>query len=260
MLNSNSPLSLILMPATLSVALISYNESHNLARTLDSVKAIANEIVLLDSGSSDSTVEIAKSYGAKVETLAWRGYVEQKNALFALCTKDFILNLDCDEVLSESLVQEIQAVLNDPAYQGYVIRRYTHYLGKLLKHSWQPDKKLRLVKRAAQPIWQGANVHEKLTIDGKTTVLTSPLIHYSYTSARQHFDKTVHYAELVADAAYQSGKPFRSYKLLINPAFAFLRMYVFRLGCLDGWRGFAAASSSAFYTFLKYWFLWERQL
>lgn len=246
------------MPATLSVALISYNEAHNLPRTLDSIQAIADEIVLLDSGSTDDTVAIAKTYGAKIHTLAWQGYVKQKNRLFDYCTKDFILNLDCDEVLSAALVKEIRLVLHDPTYDGYTIKRYTHYLGKLLKRSWQPDKKLRLVKRAADPVWQGINVHEKLTISGKVAILNAPLIHYSYANAREHFDKTIQYAELVADAIYQSGKPFKHHKLWLNPAFAFVRMYCFRLGCLDGWRGFAAAMSSAFYTFLKYWFLWEK--
>lgn len=246
------------MSASLSVALIAYNEASRLARTLDSVKGLADEIILMDSESTDDTVEIAQSYGAQVIVQPWLGYTAQKNALFEQCHCDFILNLDCDEVLTPALCTEIRQVLSHPKHTGYTLARQTHYLGKLLTHSWHPDRKLRLVKRSAHPKWQGAYVHERLTVQGSEGHLSAPLIHYSYANARQHFEKTVDYAHLAAKAAYEAGRVCHGRHLVLNPMFAFLRMYVFRLGLLDGWRGFAAAKSAAIYTFLKYWFLWEK--
>ena len=238
--------------ATLSVAYIALNEADNLPRSLQAIQTIADEIIVVDSGSTDDTVAIAKRYGAKVIQQAWLGYAAQKNVALAACTQDFILSLDCDEVVTDRLLVVLKNVLRDPAADGYRLHRRTHYLGKRMNFSWQPDCKLRLVRRSAKPQWVGEQVHERLTVQGKVATLNNYLLHYSYRDRQDHMAKTRKYAALAAQAAFDAGKPFRYHKLLLNPLIALLRMYIFRLGFLDGYRGWLAASSSFYYTWLKY--------
>ena len=241
--------------ATLSVAYIALNEADNLPRSLQAIQHIADEIIVVDSGSADDTIAIAKRYGAKVIHQQWLGYAAQKNVALAACTQDFILSLDCDEVVTDRLLAVLKNVLRDPASDGYRLHRRTHYLGKRMDFSWQPDCKVRLVRRGAQPQWVGEQVHERLTVQGKVATLSRYLLHYSYRDRQDHLAKTHKYAALAAQAAFDANKPFRYRKLLLNPLIALLRMYIFRLGFLDGYRGWLAASSSFYYTWLKYWYL-----
>ncbi|MDO8954517.1 MAG: glycosyltransferase family 2 protein [Gammaproteobacteria bacterium] len=244
------------MRATLTVALISFNEENNIARTLESVKGIADEIIVVDSYSSDKTREIAESHGARVLTHAWAGFTEQKNYLFSLCTKDYILNIDCDEVVTPELAAEIQVMLENPGFEGYRIPMFNRYMGKLLKHAWYADK-FRLVKRSANPIWRGGEIHEKLSVDGKIGQLKQALIHYSYANVEDHFSRTVKYARLGAMKKFKSGKKFHLYSLVFNPPYAFFKSYIMQRGVLDGLPGFVVACSSWLAAFLKYLFLYE---
>lgn len=245
------------MPS-ISAAIITFNEEENIVRTLESLKNFVDEIVIIDSGSSDRTIEIAKESGAKVFSEKWKGYSEQKNSLIEKCSSEWILFLDADEVITDELKNSIFKNLSaENTFDGYFISRKTYYLGKLLKHSWQPDLKLRLVNKKSNPIWIGNEIHEKLEIDGKTGCLDSYLIHFSYKDISHHFRKTLNYSLISAKDYYNNKKKFSLYKLILNPCVAFIKMYFINLSMLDGIRGFIAAFSSAFYTFMKYLHLWE---
>lgn len=241
----------------LSVSIITFNEEKNIERTLKAVEGIADEIVIVDSGSTDQTVQIANNHGARVFIEEWKGFARQKNFALEKCSGEWILMLDADEQITPELADEISDVMKDPAADAYLINRKTFYIGKLMNYAWQPDWNLRLSKRSASPVWKGEAAHEYLSINGSAKKLKGNIIHYSYSGIRHHFEKTISYAEISAKGYYNKGKRAGVINILLNPFYAFLRLYFIRLGFLDGLRGFIAAISSAFGTFLKYAFLWE---
>ena len=241
----------------LSVALIVYNEEERLGRTLESIKDIASEIIIIDSNSTDNTCAVAESFGAKIYNEEWRGFVEQKNSLTAKCSKDYILYLDADEVVGDELKKSIIAAVTNGSSAGYYIRRKTHYLGRLLNYSWQKDERLRLVKADASPLWVGEIVHEELKVDGNTSHLNGYLIHYSYRDIDDHFRRTIRYARLSAESYYIKGKKFKLSKMIFSPFIAFIKIYIVKGGFLDGIPGFIAGVSAYVYGFLKYAFLWD---
>ncbi|MGB9772186.1 MAG: glycosyltransferase family 2 protein [Candidatus Kapaibacteriota bacterium] len=241
----------------LSVVLISYNEESNIGRTLQSVANISSEIILVDSFSTDRTVEIAESFGAKIFKEDWKGYVEQKNSALRKSTQSWILALDCDEVPDEVLINAISNVIEKNERIGYLIQRKTFYLGKLMKRAWQPDWKLRLVRRDCNPRWEGIEPHDVLVVDSPVKKIKGSLIHYPYRDLYQHFQKTIKYAKISADAYYKLGLRANLFKICFNPLFAFIKLYFLNLGLVDGLRGFIAGVSSLVATFLKYVFLWE---
>jgi glycosyltransferase involved in cell wall biosynthesis len=243
----------------LSISMIAFNEERNIGRTLDSVAGIARQIVVVDSHSTDKTRTIARELGAEVYEEDWKGHVDQKNSALEKCTQPWALMLDADEVASPELRGCIVDAINNPSADGYLINRKTHYLGKLLRHAWQPDLNLRLVRRESNPKWQGLDPHDELKIEGRTEKLGGYLIHYSYRDLKHHFEKTIDYARISAKSYYEKGRKFSIFNLLINPAINFTRLYFINLGFLDGLRGLAAGFSGYVYTFLKYLFLWEYQ-
>jgi len=241
----------------LSVVIITFNEEENIGRTLESIAENASEIIIVDSGSLDKTIRIAEKFGAKIFSEEWKGYIQQKNSALEKCNEEWILSLDADEVVSNDLKNAIEKQLKNPDADGYIIKRKTHYLSKLLNHAWQPDWKLRLVKKSSLPKWQGTDVHESLSISGTTKKIDGCLIHYSYKDIKHHYNKTIEYAKQSAQSYFDKGKKFHFLNLLFNPPIAFMRLYIINLGFLDGFRGFLAGFSSYVYTFLKYVFLWE---
>jgi len=244
----------------LSVAIISFNEEENIGRTLDAIKPIATEIVVVDSHSTDKTVEIAQSYGAKVFTEDWKGHVAQKNSALAKCTGEWVLSLDCDEVVDEELLASIIKSVSKPKADGYIINRRTFYMGKFLKYSWQPDGKLRLVKRSSQPEWGGYDPHDVLTIKGSVEkIVSGDLLHYSYKNIYDHYQRLVKYAKVAAESYNKNGKKFSYFALITKPLFAFIKKYFLKLGFMDGFAGLAVAVSSFIYVYLKYLFLREIQ-
>ncbi len=245
------------MKLPLSVAIITYNEEENLPRTLEAIRDIAEEIIIVDSHSTDKTVEIAKNFGAKVFVEDWKGFRDQKNSALEKCNKDWILFLDADEVVSKELKEEIVNAIKTKKADGFYINRKTYYIGRFLNHIWQPDWVLRLVKKDANPRWEGGNIHEYLKIDGKTDKLKGYLYHYTYKDLNDHFNKSLKYAKLSAEEMHKNGKKFKLHKLIINPLWAFFRQYFIKLGFLDGIRGLSVSMSYLFSTFLKYLFLWE---
>lgn len=245
----------------LSVAIIAFNEEENLPRTLEALQGLAAEIVVLDSFSSDKTVEIAKAAGAKVFQEQWKGYVEQKNSLFEKCSGEWILNLDADEVLTPELVEEIRSKLvhDDKKINGYLINRRTFYMGRLLKYAWQPDKKLRLVRRAANPRWVGVDVHESLKIDGRTKLLANYLIHYSFKDFAAHMETTRKLAQVGAQSYHTQGRRAKARDFIIRPPFQLFKRLVIKRAVLDGVPGIMAAVSGAVHSYMKFAFLWELQ-
>lgn len=241
----------------LSVALISLDEEENIGKTLESIKDIASEIVVTDSHSKDKTREIAKSYGATVFEEDWKGYVDQKNSALDKCSMEYILSLDCDEVVSSDLRRSIIRAVTDREADGFYINRKTYYLGRFLEHTWQPEWRLRLVKRSSNPKWGGYDPHDSLSIKGKTKRIRGDLYHYSYKDVEDHYNRALKYSKLVSEAYNKMGRSSEIYNLIFNPMVAFMRNYFLKMGFLDGVRGMSVAVSVAFSTFLKYLYLWE---
>ncbi len=239
----------------LSVAIITYNEEDIIGRTLESVKDIASEIIVVDSHSTDRTRDIAKSYGAKVYVEDWKGYAEQKNSALKKCTQEWILFLDADEIVSEELKNSIKKELKNPKADGYLINRRTYYMGKLLKYTWQPEWRLRLVKKEANPKWKG-EIHEVLEIESpKISKLKGDIYHYSYKDLPDHVIKAMEFSKKVA--FQKKTKKVNFLYIFFRPLWAFLKTYIFKKGFMDGYPGLIASMMTMFYTFLKYAFLYE---
>ncbi|MCX7879179.1 MAG: glycosyltransferase family 2 protein [Ignavibacteria bacterium] len=243
---------------SLSVALVAYNEEENIARTLSAISGFAEEIVVVDSFSVDKTVEIAKDFGAKVFQEEWKGFVEQKNSALKKCTHNWILFLDCDEVVTVSLAEEIVSAVYENIKYAYLLDRRTVYLGKELRYSWRPDWKLRLVRKDCNPRWVGNYLHEGLIADCPQKKLKGKLLHYPFKNLEHHYEKTLFYSKTSAKVYFQSGRKFSFFKLFFSPIFAFVKLYFINLGFLDGVRGLFAGVSAFVSSFLKYSFLWEK--
>lgn len=245
----------------LSLALITFNEEANLARTLTAAAGLADEIVIVDSYSTDRTRDIARAFGARVISQVWQGFAAQKNFLFSECQGEWILSLDADEVLSPELKAAIQKQLQTQTQAqtemaGYILKRRTVYMDKLLKHAFA-DEKLRLVKKAANPLWEGDLVHEKLVLDGKVASLPGVVLHYSYVDFTDHFKRSIRYAALGAEKKWRAGERFSILKLLLRPPVAFLKSYGLKRGFLDGLPGLIVSYMRALDVWLKYLYLWE---
>lgn len=241
----------------ISVAIITHNEEKNIPRCLQAAAILEPEFIIIDSHSTDNTLEIAKKFNAKCFSEDWKGFSEQKNSLIEKCNSEWILFLDADEVLSPELSNEILEAFEKQGIDGYSINRKTHYLGKLMNYAWRPDWNLRLVRKTSNPRWLGGIVHESLQIDGNIQQLHGDMVHYSYRDITHHFQKMLDYAHLSAQSYHQSGKKFRLMNLVLNPLIAFFRLFLMHRGYLDGIRGFIAAASSFAGTFMKYLYLWE---
>ncbi len=236
----------------LSVVIITLNEEKNLPSCLQAVKDIADEIIVVDSFSTDKTVEIAEQYGAKVVQQEWLGYAKQKNFANSLAKNDYILSLDADEVLSDELKHSIQAVEKwDGAYE---FSRLTNYCGSWIRHcGWYPDKKTRIFPKK-DTLWEGDFVHETLNLLPNTIThcLKGDLWHYSYHNREEHYNQIDKYSSLHAQKMYSKGKKAHWFKLFLSPAFKFFRTYILQLGCLDGTAGYYVSKISAKAVYLKY--------
>ena len=243
----------------LSVAIITYNEEDIIGRTIESVKDIAKEIIVVDSHSTDRTREIARDLGAKVFEEDWKGYSAQKNSALEKCTQEWVLFIDADEVVSEELKESIIKELSFPTADGYMINRRTYYLGDFLRYAWQPEWRLRLVRKSANPRWVG-DTHEKLLIDSvNIKKLKGDLLHFTYKSLKHQMIKTVEFAFYAAEGKSNTQvKFFRD--IVLRPIWAFFRTFILKKGLLDGKKGFIIAASACMYTFMKYSFLYEKNL
>lgn len=238
---------------TLSVVIITYNEERNIKRCLNSVLGLGHEILVVDSGSTDLTVEICSSMGAKVVHQPFLGYIEQKNFATAAADADWVLSLDADEELSSELRQDILRVMEKPAAKGYFMNRLTNYCGQWVKHSgWYPDKKLRLYEKGKGQ-WKGVNPHDRYELtEGTAPVLKGDLLHYSYTTISDHLKQIDRFSTIGAKSLYEKGVSSNILKLLYKPIARFLRSYIVWSGFRDGLTGFIIAVNSAHAVFLKY--------
>ena len=245
----------------LTVTVITRDEAANIDAALASV-AWADEIVVVDSGSTDDTVAIAARHTPRVETRAWPGYSAQKNYAASVASHDWILSIDADERVTPELAGEIRGVLkNQPPHGGYRIPRATWYLGRWIRSTdWYPDFQLRLYdRRRAQ--WNGRPVHESVKLgSGDPGVLHHDLQHYPYREIRDHLATIDTYTTLAAAEWAAQGRRASITSLALHPPFAFLRNYVLRGGFKDGSAGFVVSALNSYYVFLKFAKLWERRL
>jgi glycosyltransferase involved in cell wall biosynthesis len=239
----------------ISVVIITRNEEKNIGRCLDSVQGIADEIVVVDSGSSDKTVEICKAKGAIVHFHEFPGHIEQKNYAITKATYPHILSLDADEALDETLKRSILEVKNNWTKDGYYMNRLTNYCGHWVKHcNWYPDKKLRLWD-SRKGKWGGLNPHDKFEMfdgDRSTGYLKGDILHYSYYSVEDHYRQVEYFTTIASKAYFEKGKRSNLFKMLVNPAAKFIDHYLLHLGFLDGWAGYSISRISAYATYLKY--------
>jgi glycosyltransferase involved in cell wall biosynthesis len=252
------------MSKTLSVAMIAMNEEANLPRTLESVKW-ADEIVLVDSGSQDRTLEIAQSFGAKTSHHAFGGHGEQKNVALDLCTSDWTLLLDADEVLTPELQAEIRELLSgEPKYGAYWIPRLNLYFGRWIRHGgFYPDRKLRLFRRGAARLSEGVGPHSTPQFDGSCGRLKRDMLHYAYPTLAIYLEHMSRYSTEIAQLLYKSGRTSRSFPAFVwngvlNPIATFIYNYFFRLGFLDGREGLLLHLNHSVYIhwkFIKAWWL-----
>jgi glycosyltransferase involved in cell wall biosynthesis len=275
----------------LSVVIIAHNEEANIGRTLQSVQPLIadgkGEIIIVDSGSTDRTVEIAESYGAKVFVEEWKGYAAQKNSAIDKASGDWILSLDADEEVGPDLASELanhEAIsAANPADRsnnwcltmeqtsagrhvdkikgiptGYWISRKNHFLGRWIEHGgFWPDPKLRLFRRGAGT-FEDRPVHEDVRLDGPTSKLHAALLHHSYPSLADYIDHMNRYSSLGAEMVAAKGRvDFSAFNIVLRPAATFLYNYIFRLGFLDGREGLLLHLYHAVYVSWKYAKAWE---
>jgi glycosyltransferase involved in cell wall biosynthesis len=241
----------------LSVIVITKNEAAHIGDCLDSV-AFADEIVVLDSGSTDDTCDIARARGARVEvTPDWPGFGPQKNRVLALATGDWVLSIDADERVTPELAQAIRQAVEAPGAEGYRIARLSNFCGRWIRHSgWWPDYVVRLFRRDAGRFTDTA-VHEHVEIQGRTDTLPGHFLHYPYASLEVFIDKINRYSTEAARGAFERGRRTTVLGPFGHGFWTFVRHYVLRRGFLDGWQGLVLAGMAAtgsFYRYVKlYW-------
>lgn len=246
------------MPS-ISATLIARNEAAKIARAVRSLSC-ADEIVVVDSGSTDSTVEIARSLGARVVVNPWPGFALQKNFASQQARNDWILSLDADEELDADAQAAVRRWKDSaPSAAGYQFARRARYLGRWILHSgWYPDYKVRLYDRR-QGRWQGAYVHESVVVSGKVETLPGEIYHYTCDSLAEHGERIEFYAGLAAREMLEGGERFSLVSRALTPSWTFLYSYIFRLGILDGVQGFQIARMAARYVRRKFTKLAELQ-
>lgn len=245
--------------APVSVTLITFNEAAHIAAAIESV-SWADEIVVVDSGSTDDTVAIARRFTDRVLVREWPGYVAQKNFAASMARNDWVLSLDADERVSPPLRHEIARVLaTDPEVTGFRMPRVTWYLGRWIRSTdWYPDYQLRLYDRRVAR-WQGRHVHESVRADGAVATLRQELFHYAYRDVADHLDTINRYTTLAARQMAEEGRRTRLRDLAVHPPAAFLRNYMVRGGCREGATGLIVSALNSYYVFLKFAKLWELQ-
>jgi len=242
-------------PVKISAVIITYNEAQNIGRCLESVRKVADEIVVVDSYSTDKTKEICSGMNVKFVQHPFKGHIEQKNYAVSCAAYRHVLSLDADEVLSEKLKQSILAAKQSWRFDGYAFNRLTYYCGKWIRHSgWYPDTKLRLWD-SSKGRWGGVNPHDRVMMDEQSRVchIAGDLHHYTYHTIKDHIDQINRFSEIAARAAYANGRDANLLlDIVLNPLLTFFKKYFLKLGILDGYQGFMIAIHTAYGKFLKY--------
>ena len=239
----------------LSGVIITYNEERNIEKCLESLVNVVDEIVVVDSFSTDSTKSICERFKVTFIEQKFLGYIEQKNFALTKASYDHIVSLDGDESLSEILQKSIIDLKSYWNFDGYYANRFNNFCGQWIKHSdWYPNRKLRVFDRRKAE-WQGFNPHDNVQLHdkkGKTGYLKGDILHKTYQSYTEFNEKTEYFSTIAAKAYYDNGKTASFFKLLWNPSWAFFKSYFLRLGFLDGYNGYVICKETAKITYLKY--------
>jgi glycosyltransferase involved in cell wall biosynthesis len=246
--------------ALLSVIVITKNEQDNIEDCLESVKW-ADEIIVVDSVSTDKTEEICRKYTDKFYVKDWPGFGIQKQRALALASHEWILSVDADERVTLDLKDEIiEKISQDSNTDGYLIPRLSNYLGKDIRHSgWYPDYTLRLVRRQ-KSYFTSDIVHEKMVVDGSVNKLKGHFSHYPYRDITHHMQKLNDYSSLSAEKMFANGKYISWPMIFLKALFGFIRAYIFKMGFLDGWQGLVVSISTGVSVYMKYVKLKEMSL
>ncbi len=242
--------------ANISVFIISKNEGHIIEACLKSVHNFADEIILVDDSSTDDTIAIAQKYGAKIYQRKMESFTKQKQYALDQCTKKWALNLDCDETLTEPLKQEIIQAIKQTDKTLFYIPLNNIFLGRAMAHSGLAGQKKERLALRQKAHYAGGRVHEALKTDGPSGTLKNHFNHTPYRDITHYFTKFNNYTTLGAQSLYERGKKFNPLYLLRQPV-DFIKIYIFRLACLDGAQGFLWALFSSFYPTIKYAKLWN---
>lgn len=243
-----------------SACVITRNESAHVTGCIRSLD-FADEVVVVDSRSEDDTAELARAAGARVIDQEFLGHVKQKQLAVDAALHDWVFCIDADERVSPRLAESIRAALasGDDATSGYEVARHTFYLGRFIDHGgWWPEWRLRLFDRR-RGSWSGHDPHDHVRVEGRVERLDGEMTHYNYRDLAHHLTKINSYSAIIAAGRDQRGERFSLLRLVTRPPLRFLRMYLLKGGFRDGLRGFLVAWMGAFYVFLKYAKLWERQ-
>ncbi|MEO6223548.1 MAG: glycosyltransferase family 2 protein [Vicinamibacterales bacterium] len=247
-------------PAQVSAIVITLNEASNIRDCVASL-IWATEIIVVDSGSTDGTQELARAAGARVITHDWPGYAAQKDYAASEASHDWILSIDADERVTPELAAEVQQTLEQPSdLAGFRIPRVTFHLGRWIRHTdWYPDYQLRLYDRR-HASWARRRVHESVTARGPVGQLSNDLQHYAYRDIGHHYETMQHYTRLAALQMFEEGRRAGFFSLLVHPPAAFLRNYILKAGFLDGTPGLIVSAMNAHYVFMKFAKLWALQI
>jgi len=238
----------------LSVVIITFNEEKNIERCLKSIQNIADEIVVVDSFSTDATKDICLRYDVNFVQHVFDGHIEQKNFAITQASYSHIFSIDADEAIDEILEKEIIAAKNNWQYDGYSMNRLNNYCGYWVKHSgWYPDVKLRLWN-SKLGAWGGINPHDEYFLNPNCTQkhLKGDILHYTYNSVEEHYKQAEYFSTISAKAYFEKGEKSNYLKLILNPLAKFTRDYFLKLGILDGYKGFTICRISSYTTYLKY--------
>jgi len=246
---------------TVSAIVVCFNEERNIGDCLESLRW-CDEIVVVDSFSTDRTVEICRRYTDRVIERKWAGYRDQKAFAHSQATKEWVLLVDSDERVTPELKEEIRRALagDNSRYAGYAVPRLVYYLKRWWWNGgWYPDYDIRLFKRE-RATWGGMDPHEKIFVDGRIRRLRYPLHHFSYRSIEDHIQRVNRFTSVSAQELNEASQRWRLTDALFRPTFRFFRSYILQRGFMDGFAGFYVAVTSAVYVFLKYAKLWELEL
>lgn len=246
------------MKIKLSAVVITFNEEQNIRRCLSSLAKVADEIIVVDSFSTDGTEKICSEYHCKFIQNPFEGHIQQKNFALKQASNEFILSLDADEELSQGLITSILKAKENWKYDAYYFNRLSSYCGKFFPYgSWYPDQKIRLFDRRIAK-WGGTNPHDKIVLSSNNkTKLKGDLLHYTYRTIDEHIKQVNYFSSVAAKAAYEQGKRFNLSKLIFKPLWRFFRDYFLKLGFLGGYRGLTICLITAVETYLKVIKLWE---
>lgn len=240
----------------LSVTIITLNEEDKIRDALESVKW-ADEIVVVDSGSKDRTVDICKEYTDNVFHNKWPGHIDQKNHAIDKASHKWILSIDADERVTPELEKEIKSILKSPTTNAYAVPRHVFYLGRWINNSgWYPDYKVRIFHRD-KGRWGGVNPHDKVMVEGKVERLKGDLQHYSFSNVAHHIRTMNSFTSIAATEYCNKGRDTGIFEILFRPTFMFFKSYILKQGFRDGLAGLVIAVTAAYHVFIKYVKLWE---